>query len=641
VVEQSPDAIYLVDGKTKQVIEANPSFQKLLGYAPEEIRRLTSYDIVAEQREEIERKIREVLDWKAPLFYERRIRRKDGSVIDAWLSTSVISYGGREVICVILRDITERKRIEEELKKYREHLEELVKERTSELQFANEQLQREVTERKQAQEALRQSEERHRAVVEQSADAIYLVDPGTRKIIEANRAFTEMLGYSPEEVQGLANYDFIVAEREDIDRKFGEIMKEGISNYERRYRRKDGSLLDVWVSANPISYGQREVMCTIARDLTGRKQADEALRQSEERYRAVMEQSADGILLTDLKTKRLLEANSAFQRMLGYSAEEIPGLSIYDFAVADQKELDQKFQEVLKTGGPLSYERQYRRKNGSLVEVWLSAGLISYGGKEMLCTIARDISERRQAEEEIRRLNEELKRHATQLESVNKELETFTYSVSHDLKAPLRGIDGYSRLLLERHSDQLNEESRSFLHTIRQATEQMAQLIDDLLAYSRLERRALVSRRIDLRALVDSLLAERSGEISQRGAQVTVEISCPSVTAEPEGVAQALRNLIDNALKFTREASPPRIEIGGSETESSCLLFVRDNGVGFDMRYHDRLFEIFQRLHRAEDYPGTGVGLAIVRKAMQRMGGRAWAQSAPGQGATFYLEVPK
>jgi len=237
--------------------------------------------------------------------------------------------------------------------------------------------------------------------------------------------------------------------------------------------------------------------------------------------------------------------------------------------------------------------------------------------------------------------NRKLAETGRQLERMNKELETFTYSVSHDLKAPLRGIDGYSRLLLQDHAGQLDDEGRTFLHTIRRAAEQMNQLIEDLLAYSRLERRAMRTTSINPRALVEALVAEHAKEIRERGVGLTVEVPCQAVMAETEGLTQVLRNLIGNALKFTRDAPEPRIEIGGRDAEKTCILWVRDNGIGFDMLYHDRIFEIFQRLHRAEEYPGTGVGLAIARKAMQRMGGRVWAESAPSEGATFFLEIPR
>lgn len=256
--------------------------------------------------------------------------------------------------------------------------------------------------------------------------------------------------------------------------------------------------------------------------------------------------------------------------------------------------------------------------------------------------------QRRRAEQELLMLNADLEQRVRQrtaeLEERHRELETFTYSVSHDLKAPLRGIDGYGRLLQEDYADRLDDEGRRFLATIRRATQQMSQLIEDLLAYSRLERRKLQASPVSPAALVTALLAEYAEEIRRREVAVTVNLPEVTLRIDPEGLAMVLRNLLDNALKFTQTAAVPQIEVGGTlaatATGTVCRLWVRDNGVGFEMKYHDRIFEIFQRLHREEEYPGTGVGLAIVRKALERMGGRVWANSEPGVGTTFFVELP-
>jgi signal transduction histidine kinase len=228
-----------------------------------------------------------------------------------------------------------------------------------------------------------------------------------------------------------------------------------------------------------------------------------------------------------------------------------------------------------------------------------------------------------------------------ELQEANKELETFAYTVSHDLKAPLRGIDGYSRLLTQDYADVLDEEGKIFLHNIRNATSHMNQLIDDLLAYARLERRTLETSRLDPRSLVEALLAERAADLHGSSTTVSVDIPAITISADAEGLTQALRNLIDNAIKFTAGVPQPAIRVGACETDHGCVLWVRDNGIGFDMRYKDRIFEIFHRLHRAEDFPGTGIGLAIVRKAIESMNGCIWAESAPGKGAAFSLYLPK
>ena len=238
-------------------------------------------------------------------------------------------------------------------------------------------------------------------------------------------------------------------------------------------------------------------------------------------------------------------------------------------------------------------------------------------------------------------LEQRVAERTAQLELKSQELEAFAYSVSHDLKAPLRGIDGYSNLLQKSYHDRIDEEGQFFLTSIRQATRNMHQLIDDLLAYSRLESREMSFREIDHGKIIDNLLAEFSSQIEVNGVTVSLRLPCDSIYTDPGGLTQILRNLIDNALKFTVGVPEPRIEIGGNLEEHTCVIWLRDNGVGFDMKFHERIFEIFQRLHRAEDFPGTGIGLAIVAKAMQRMNGRVWAESEPGQGATFYLEFPR
>jgi len=252
---------------------------------------------------------------------------------------------------------------------------------------------------------------------------------------------------------------------------------------------------------------------------------------------------------------------------------------------------------------------------------------------------------RRRAITALDRLNVELEERVTDrtsaLAAKTRELETFTYSVAHDLKAPLRGIDGYSRLLLEGYMDKLDEDGRAFLHTIRTSTNEMSQLIEDLLAYSRLEQQEMTSRRIELRPLIKSLVEKKRNELGERKVDFTVNVNGGTVIADVNGLAQALRNYLDNAIKFTSDDAESQIEIGTEETEKDCRVWVRDNGVGFDMKYHDKIFEMFTRLHNDEEYAGTGIGLAIVRKAVERMKGRVWAESSPGKGATFYLEIPK
>ncbi|CAN5139701.1 hypothetical protein BH11PSE11_BH11PSE11_05510 [soil metagenome] len=288
-------------------------------------------------------------------------------------------------------------------------------------------------------------------------------------------------------------------------------------------------------------------------------------------------------------------------------------------------------------------EAPFRGKSGEIRIGLVSGELIQLEGRPHILGVIRDITAAKHAEEEIRTLNAELEQRVAertaQLEAANKELEAFSYSVSHDLKAPLRGIDGYSQLLEADYGESMGEEARVFLHNIRHGAAQMHELIEDLLAYSRMERRSLENTSLDLAACVNAIVVGYTQALEERRVVLHLDVPALTVHVDRDGLAIVLRNLFDNALKFSRDSNPPTIEIGARKEGGKVTLWVRDNGIGFDMKFHDRIFEIFSRLQRSEDYPGTGVGLALVRRAMLRMGGRVWAESAKGQGSTFFLEM--
>ena len=238
-----------------------------------------------------------------------------------------------------------------------------------------------------------------------------------------------------------------------------------------------------------------------------------------------------------------------------------------------------------------------------------------------------------------------MRERTAELQAKHREMEQFTYSVSHDLKAPLRGLDGYTRLLLQEKADQLDDDGRLYARQIRRSAAQMSQLIDDLLAYSRVERLRPSLVRLPLAPLVHEVLAERAPDLAAPDFELTVAVDGAEVIGERRGLLLVLRNLVDNAIKFTAGRQPRRIAIEAGSVESDAEghrrrdLRVRDNGIGFDMQFHDRIFDIFQRLHRAEDYAGTGIGLAIVRKATERMHGQVRAESRPGEGACFVVTL--
>jgi signal transduction histidine kinase/ABC-type uncharacterized transport system substrate-binding protein len=337
-------------------------------------------------------------------------------------------------------------------------------------------------------------------------------------------------------------------------------------------------------------------------------------------------------------------AEMVLQIMKGQRAQEmaiegVPTIPMFDWRELRRWKIDQ---DSLPVGSvvefkEISFWQQYKFRIIGIVAVVLFQ-------TAFIAILLIERSRRRRAKALLDQLNAELElridARTAALNAKSRELETFAYSVAHDLKAPLRGIDGYSRLLQEDYANILDNDGQKFLHTIRNSSKEMSQLIDDLLDYSRLERRELSTNRIEVGPIIKSLVDEKKRE-AERPIDFVVNVNGGTVVADVNGLSQSLRNYVDNAIKFTRKSGEPRIEIGSKENGEKYLVWVKDNGIGFDMKYHDRIFDIFQRLGPSEDYPGTGIGLAIVRKAMERMGGRAWAESKPGNGATFYLEIPK
>ena len=338
--------------------------------------------------------------------------------------------------------------------------------------------------------------------------------------------------------------------------------------------------------------------------------------------------------------------NEPAAEMFGWSTDEVVGQRPRHIPPEDKVEMATLRQEVLSGESLTGVETERQARDGALIPVSISLAPVRDTAGEIISvmSVIEDVTERREAEAALHKLNVELEKRVAertaQLEATNKELETFAYSVSHDLKAPLRGIDGYSRFLQEDYGDVLDEEGTTLLSNIRRSTKQMNQLIDDLLAYSRLDRQKVRRVPINLAQIVQTLVVEQQEAIAARDATIARKGLDVTVMADPDGLAMALRNLLDNALKFTPETRQPVIEIGCEATVDGYRIWVQDNGIGFDMTFQERIFEVFQRLHRSEAYPGTGVGLAMVRRAVERLGGTVWAESERGKGATFYLEIP-
>jgi PAS domain S-box-containing protein len=376
-----------------------------------------------------------------------------------------------------------------------------------------------------------------------------------------------------------------------------------------------------------------------------RRQAEEALLSSEERYRSLVELSPDTLFV--LIDERVIFINSAGVKLLGASSsEQIIGRSIRELVHTDSwREVQQSLHRIREEEKPSPFvERKLLHLNGKPVDVELAAAPLLFAGKPAAQVIAHDISERKRAEAEIRRLNLDLERRVqertAELEAANKELEAFSYSVSHDLRAPLRHIEGFVEILTTTTAGRLDEESRHHLDTVSSSANRMGRLIDDLLTFSRTARAELKKSRIDFNNLVQTAIHDLDHEVQNRKIDWVLQ-DLPQVEADPALLHQVLLNLIGNALKYTRTRKSARIEVGCNPQAEEDIIFVRDNGVGFDMRYAHKLFGVFQRLHRAVEFEGTGVGLANVRRIIHRHGGRSWAEGELNKGATFYFSLPR
>ena len=323
---------------------------------------------------------------------------------------------------------------------------------------------------------------------------------------------------------------------------------------------------------------------------------------------------------------KFIRVNDTELRWLGYTREEVIGkMGPADLHTPESATLFRsRFEHFKQTGVARDVEYELRRKGGTVLPVLLNATAVRDANGEFVMSRSTvlDNTERKRAREEI--------------QAANRELESFSYSVSHDLRAPLRAVDGYARMLEEDYGPGLDEEGRRLLGVVRASSRRMGQLIDDLLDFSRLGRQALARRPVDMTALAREVAATLT-----HGTSLRVEIApLPRAEADPALLHQVWVNLIGNALKYSGKQAAPRVEIGGREEAGGNVYWVRDNGVGFDMRYAEKLFGVFQRLHGADEFPGTGVGLAIVQRVVARHGGRVWAESRPGEGACFYFTLP-
>lgn len=522
---------------------------------------------------------------------------------------------------------------------------------------------RDITDQKQIEQALQDSRERLLTAQRVARVGFLDWDLKTNQIFLSDET-CELTGYRPE--GQVATPDFVARSVHPDDVAFaGESLNlaiQGIKPYDivHRHLRPDGEI--VWVHAQAElsrdEHGAPARLLGTMVDITAQKRSEEALKASEREYRELV-MLANSIILRWTRDGRVTFLNEFGQRFFGYTNAELVGQHVVGTIVPETESSGRDLRPLMDEvcAHPKRFERssnENMRRNGERVWIdWTNKVVLDEQGKiREILSIGSDITERKRAEEQVQKLHQELQHRAEDLEqrvldrtaqlaARNQELKDFAYTVSHDLKAPLRGIAGYANELYRKHQEGLSERAQFCLTQILTATSNLDHLIEDLLRYSRLDAEIPSATTVDLRSMVDRILRDRELEIQNQHLEITLDIPFCTVQTWERGLLQVLSNLIDNAIKYSRGATPPRLRIEGKSLDRVWQVIVGDNGIGFDMKYHDRLFKLFNRLVRMEEFEGTGAGLAIARKVLEKLGGRIWAESAPHQGARFFVELPK
>jgi PAS domain S-box-containing protein len=591
-------------GIDRRFIRVNRRLCEILGYPEAELLRLRGRDISHPDDAD-------VINQQRPRLYageidevrlEKRYLRKDGSVV--WVQFAM----------VVERDARGEPRYE--IAVYDD-----------------------VTARREAEERLRRSEERFRRTFELAGSGLAQVSLDGR-FLRVNPRLCEMFGYAESELVGRSVKEVSHPEdRDAADAPRASVVKGELDSarLEKRYLRKDGSVF--WASlaiALERDAGNRALYAiSVLDDITARKHAEAALRESEERFRKTFELAASGVAHVGLDG-RFVRVNRRLCEMLGYADGELVGRSVKDISHPEDRDVTDAQRALVREGARESvrFEKRYLRKSGAVVWVSLGVALVRDAGGAPQYEIAMldDITERKQAEGALQAAHEELKRS-------NSELEQFAYVASHDLQEPLRMVSSYTQLLERRYQEKFDADAREFMGYIVDGAARMKQLIEDLLAYSRVGTKAKDFKAVELERSLRRALANLKAAMAESGTVVSSD-PLPVLPADEAQLAQVFQNLIGNALKF-RSQDAPRIHVAALERQDEWEIAVRDNGIGIEPQYFERIFMLFQRLHNKGEYPGTGIGLAIVKKVIERHGGRVHVESNPGEGSAFIFTLPK
>ncbi|MBN1265012.1 MAG: PAS domain S-box protein [Anaerolineales bacterium] len=501
-----------------------------------------------------------------------------------------------------------------------------------------------ITRRKLAEVAREESEARYRRLFESMMDCFVQTNM-EGEIVLVNHSFVDLLGYTEEELRQLSYKDLTPEKWHSVEDEIvnTQILSRGYSEvYEKEYLRRDGRVIPVELRTFLLrdANGEPAGMWAIVRNVTRRKEAEQALRESEARYRHTLDEMLEGcqIISPDWHYLYVNEAVASHARV---PREKLVGKSMMQvFPGIETTEMFAVLQQCLRERSSQRIENIFYYPDGSSRIFELRIKPVPEG----LFILSIDITERKQIEDELRKHGDELEQRVhertAELEEANRALDAFTYSVSHDLRAPLRAIDGFTHILLENHQEQLDEEGLRIGGVIRSNTRKMGKLIDDLLAFSRMGRKIIDPQVIDMQSLARLVFDDLTDEESRVRIRFNIG-ELPVAVGDPALIRQVWSNLLSNAIKFTSHRETPVISVKAECLDQEAMYWVEDNGAGFDMHQADKLFTVFQRLHNSEVFEGTGVGLALVKGVIEKHGGRVWAEGVEDEGASFYFTLPE
>jgi PAS domain S-box-containing protein len=503
-----------------------------------------------------------------------------------------------------------------------------------------------ITERKLAEQAISESEDKFKYIFDHSVIGKSITLPNGE--ITVNQAFCDMLGYSHDELIKTKWQDITYHEDIELTQNILKSLLSGekdSARFLKRYIHKNGAIVwtDVGTALRRSDKGKPLYFLTAISDITERKRAEDELRLQSE----IMSHMAEAVYLVRMEDEIIVFTNSKFEEMFGYQPGEMTGKHVSIVNAPTEKSPEETTDMII---GSLSENSNWKgevkniRKDGT--SFWTAASVTIFEHSQfgkVLVAVQRDITERKIVESQIKQLNEELENRVIerteQLQVANKELEAFSYSVSHDLRAPLRAIHSFTSILHEDYGKVLDEEGNRICSFIEKSSVHMGQLIDDLLAFSRVSRTGLEHVAIDMGLLVKSIYSELTTPEDQKRITFTVG-KLQAASGDAVMMRQVFTNLLSNALKYTSKNETADIIVGSESIDHEIIYYIKDNGVGFDMQYSNKLFGVFQRLHSTKEFEGNGVGLAIVQRIILRHEGRVWAEGEKGKGATFYFALP-